>query len=316
MAKKYFIDKALWVFTGEDSYVLSQCEEDTQQRFTYIGTLVIVILMLSSISIFYGVNELLDSLIFDFVISIYVVVFFLFLFMLILYTLNKNVLPSISSTENKVSRWVSNFIRIAFLAVLAFLVSQPIEYALFSTQVSTEFNQHITQLLENRNVQLNQEFRYKLDELIINNKPNNTIKKELKQFNEQKKIKLKQYESYLKSKNFFMYKMGLIDTHLWYAWICTGLFILLFILPFYLKYKIPIYSNYYVLKRNIQKNIILEHHQYFVEQYNAFFQKNYSNLEIKYQTPYKNPPFNTKLKDKEKAHSNAQFLNWFFDDSD
>ncbi len=315
MARNPFINKSLWFFTGEDVYILSQCKPKTQERFTFIGLLVFVILTITTISISYGVYELLDSVIFDIFISLYVTIFFLFLFLLILYTLTKNVLPIQGTRKERISIGTSNLIRVMFLSVLGFLVSQPIEYYLFSDNVSTEFNEHLNEMMANRNQQLNTEYLYELNNLYAMQQPETVVKAKIKAFQKEKKQKLQAYAKYLQNRNFFMLKMGLIDTHLWYAWIFTLFTILLFLSPFYLKYKIPTQSNYYVTKRIIQKGIIKNNYEFFIDQYNKIFEKNYPEFNIKYNTPYADAPFNTRLKNTEKPKSNNDFLNWLFNDS-
>lgn len=315
MARKPFIQKTLWFLTGEDTYILEQSEEITQERFSIIGLFVFIILMLSSISTFYGIYYLLESIFFEFAISLYVTIFFLFLFLLILYTLTKNVLPVPKSLHQRFYTWVSIFIRLGFLMVLAFLVSQPIEFFLFSNQIRPEFQNYKLEMIQERNLQLNKEYLYELNALYTNRANENEIKSKVDEFYKKKENTLKEFENYIDHKNFFIVKMGLIDTHLWYAWLITAFVMFIFIFPFYLKFKIPNNSSYYLIKRKIQKGIINKHHTYFVNEYNKQFQQKFPNLELKYKTPYKDAPYNTKLKKKAIPKSNESFLNWLFDDS-
>ena len=117
-------DKKLWWFAGEDPYVLGNCSKSLRKRFGAIGLFVVIVCLISSISITYAVDQILESIFFDIVIGLYFAAFVFILYMFLLYTLSRNVLPT--KDNGIVGKIISYFIRISFLVFLGYFVSQPI----------------------------------------------------------------------------------------------------------------------------------------------------------------------------------------------
>ena len=308
-------NKFLWWFTGEDPFILSECPIKTRVEFSIMGILVIIILLGTGVSFTYGIYELLESYYFGLIIGIYFAGVILILYLFILYTLTKNVL--ITSDSSKIGRICSYTIRVGFLVFLGVIVSQPIEYSLFSNEVDSLLNKDIIKEIENRNQKLNNEYVYKLKEYQIQNFSKDILKQEVIRFQNEKNIRLKNYLDYQYSRNFFIRKMILMDTssETWYIWIFSGLFILVFISPIILKSRISLNSDYYINVKRIQSKMVLDHHQAFIEEYNRILKSNYQSLNLSWQTKYKNPPFNTvKINDLE-LQSDSEFSKWLLNEN-
>jgi hypothetical protein len=307
--------KFLWWFTGEDPFILSECPVKTRVRFSVMGIFVITILLITGISFTYGVYELLESYYFGFAIGVYFAFVILFLYLFILYTLTKNVLPK--RGNSKMGRIASYSIRIGFLVFLGVIVSQPIEYGLFSSQVDSLLNKDIIQEIESRNQKLNKEYVYKLKESQSLNLSKDLLNVEVARFQIDKTSRLKNYIDYQYSRNFFIRKMILMDTSssTWYIWIFSGLFIAIFISPILIKSRISIDSGYYKNKKRIQNKLILDHHYVFVKEYNKILTTNYEALNLSWQTKYQDPPFNTVRINDIVYQNDSEFSKWLLNEN-
>ncbi|WP_047547314.1 DUF4407 domain-containing protein [Psychroserpens sp. Hel_I_66] len=307
--------KFLWWFAGEDPYILSECPKKIRVKFSVMGLIVITILLITGISFTYGVYELLESYYFGFAIGVYFAFVILFLYLFILYTLTKNVLPK--KSVSKIGRIASYVIRIGFLVFLGVIVSQPIEYSLFSNKVDTLLNDNIIKEIEIRNQILNKEYVYKLKESQNLNLSQDLLAEEVANFQWDKTSRLENFINYQYSRNFFIRKMILMDTssETWYIWIFSGLFVFIFISPILIKSRISIDSGYYRNKKRIQSKLVLENHYTFVEQYNSILKRNYEALNLTWQTTYQDPPFNTiKINDLE-LQSDSEFSKWLLNEN-
>jgi hypothetical protein len=308
-------NKFLWWFTGEDPYILSDCLKKTKINFSIMGLIVIVILLFTGISFAYGVYELLESYYFGLAIGIYFALVILFLYLFILYTLTKNVLPYKSSS--KYGRIGSYAIRFGFLVFLGFIVSQPIEYSLFSNKVDTLLKEGIINEIENRNISLNNEYVHKLKEAQSLNYSPKELKDEVFRFNKEKKNRLNNYIDFQYSRNFFIKKMILMDTssNTWYIWIFSFVFILIFISPVIIKTQISLDTNYYKNKKKIQSKLVLEHHSVFVKEYNRILKTNFESLNLTWETKYQDPPFNTIKVNELELRNDTEFSKWLLNEN-
>lgn len=307
-------NRFLWWFAGEDSYILSQCKAETKKKFSAIGLLVIIILVFSAAGITYGVYELLESYYIGLILGIYFAILILFLYLFILYTLTKDVLPP--KAKSKYGRYSSRAIRIGFLVFLGLLVSQPLEYELFSNMVNSQLNDSIIKEIENRNAKLNKEYVLKLNDRKSENLDANTLEIYVERYSAQKAIRLDNFVNYQYSRNFFIRKLILMDTSLEtsFIWIFSMLFIVLFITPVYLKLKVKTNSNYYILKKKIQYKIVQDHHSAFVNSYNEILQRKFPELQLKWTSKYIDAPFNSKQDSKLVVKEDTDFNKWLLNE--
>lgn len=308
-------NRFLWWFTGEDPYILSECLKKTRVRFSVIGILVVSILIFTGISFTYGVYELLESYYFGLIIGIYFAAVILFLYLFILYSVTKNVLPS--KDNSKVGRVISYSIRVGFLIFIGIIVSQPIEYSLFSNKVDSLLNEDILKEIEKRNQNLNNEYVYKLKEKHSLNLSKEILKQEVFRFQKDKNKRLKNYIDYQYSRNFFIKKMILMDSssETWYIWIFSGVFIFIFISPLLLKSRVSLNSNYYKNKKIKQEKLILKHHNAFTKEYNDILNNNFKEFNLSWKTKYLDPPFNTKKIKNIDLQNDSEFSKWLLNEN-
>lgn len=305
----------LWWLTGEDPYILTKCSNKTKIKFSIIGLFVVVILLISVVSISYGVYELLESYYTGLIIGIYFAALVLFLYLFILYSLTKNVLPA--KRGNRVGKLFSFIIRFSFLIFLGVLTSQPIEYWLFSDRVTPLIEKEIATKIEEHEKRLIKNYTFKLEEKKNLNLSEYQFNKEKTKLKLEHEKRLTTFKNYQYSRNFFIRKMILMDTSEsnQHIWIFSSIFVFIFVLPVIIKRRIKLNTTYYLNKRRIQEQLITEHHNWFVKSYNAILQANHKNFS--WHTTYKNPPFNTeKIEDTTEFKDDTEFSKWLLNETD
>ncbi|MDU8886325.1 DUF4407 domain-containing protein [Yeosuana sp. MJ-SS3] len=313
--KRFENNKFFWWFAGEDPYLLSGCTKETKFKFSINGLLVIFIMISSGISISFGVYELLESYLFGLFIGIYFSISIFFLYLFILYTLTKDVLPP--KAKSIYGRYSSRALRVVFLIILGLVVSQPIEYWLFSEKVNTILNQEIIRDIENRNLKLNNEYVLKLKDRKSNNYDEELLLLEVESFKKEKEERLNNFIDYQLSRNFFIRKMILMDTSksTWFIWIFSIIFIVIFIGPVYLKLNISLDTNYYKHMEKIQRKLVLDHHKSFVKSYNEILRNKFGDLNLEWKSDYIDAPFNSTRKDHIILKDDKEFHKWLLDES-
>lgn len=313
MRLKFFeYSKFLWWFAGEDPFILKNCNKTVRVKFSLIGILVITVMITTFISISYGLYKLLESYYVGLLIGFYTAVLVMFLYMFILYTVTKDVLPH--KKGKSIEIFTSYIIRFGFLFALGLVVSQPIEYMLFSDEVNKLMNGKIIESIKEKNKSLNIEYSMKVKELEELNISNNDLKNEIIRFQEDKDLTLQQFMDYQYSRNFFIEKMILMDKHLIYIWFFSAVFIILFSLPVFFKIKIDFNTNYYKNKRIIQRDLLEWHYDKFLESYNAIIKEKFPSFTLTYKSPYADPPYNTQKISKPQLASESEFSKWLLNE--
>lgn len=296
---KLINNSILWWFAGEDPYILSQCSSKIGFRFGLIGLLVLVISISSTLSIAYGIDQILDSAVADFLVGAYCGLFILILYLFLLHTLSRNVLPE--AKDSKTGKRISFLIRILFLIALGYLVAQPINTLIFKSYLKNEIT------------------HYKDLEL----------KKYERHFDFQNKDELALFQKEQDRNNYFIQKVIILNTLFYldrsdqrpvdYLMVSLSLLvsigiISLFITPVFLKRFISISSNYYRVKRRIHTKVIDQHHTTFVKEYNAILSGFSSDTNYRYKTAFLDPPYNTILKPRPEERNKDEFLKWLLDE--
>ncbi|WP_370477226.1 DUF4407 domain-containing protein [Tamlana flava] len=305
-------NRFLWWFAGEDRNILHNCNKYVRIKFSCIGLIVIHVMLITFISISYGVYKLLESYYLGLLIGIYASVLVLFLYLFIQYTLTKNVLPHKKGKKIEVS--ISYVIRFSFLFALGLLVSQPIEYYFFSDEVDNLMNVKIVESIYKKNESLNLDYSAKVKELKELKISDNDLKYEIERFQLEKNKSLNQFIEYQYSRNFFIEKMILMDKNLIYIWPFSVLFIVFFSLPFYLKFRIDFDNNYYRNKITVQRNLLEQNYNYFLKSYNNILNRKFPEFNLEFKTPYKDPPYNTERIEHPQLGSEKEFSKWLLNE--
>ncbi|WP_243471548.1 DUF4407 domain-containing protein [Winogradskyella sp. MH6] len=308
-------NKTLWWFAGEDPYILSFCSKKTKKKLALNGLVVIIIMTISAISISFGIYEILESYYIGLIVGIYSAILIMFLYIFILYTLTKDVIPP--KVKSKYASYSSRALRIGFLVFLGVLVSQPIEYELFSNIVNEELTEYIATEIENRNNKLNKEYALKLNELRSLNIDESTLQTEILRFNKEKELRLHNFIDYQTSRNFFVQKLIIMDSSpkTRFIWVFSLVFVIIFIFPVYQKVYIDKSTNYYFYKEKVQRKLISDHYQKFVVTYDEILRQDYSQFGLKWKSDYKDPPFNSVPIEDITYNSDKEFNEWLLGES-
>lgn len=308
-------NKTLWWFAGEDPYILSFCSAETKRKLAVSGLIVLVIMFVSAISISFGIYEILESYYIGLIIGIYFSILIMFLYLFILYTLTKDVIPP--KVKSKFSSYSSRALRIGFLVFLGVLVSQPLEYELFSSIINEELHIEIQKEIEKRNSDLNKEYTEKLNHYKLFSNDEESLKAEIEKYNEEKKSKLQSFIDYQTSRNFFVQKLIIMDSSpkTRFIWVFSLVFVIIFIFPVYQKVYIDKSTNYYFYKEKVQRKLISDHYQKFVVTYDEILRRDYSQFGLMWKSNYKDPPFNSVPIQDITYNSDAEFNKWLLDES-
>ena len=137
---KLISNSILWLFAGEDPYILRQCSLKLGFRFGLIGLLVLVVSIASACSMAYGIDQLLESAVADVLVGVYCGAFILILYLFLLHTLSRNVLPE--AKDSKMGKRISFVIRLLFLIALGYLVAQPLNTLIFKSYLNKEITHY------------------------------------------------------------------------------------------------------------------------------------------------------------------------------
>jgi NADH:ubiquinone oxidoreductase subunit 5 (subunit L)/multisubunit Na+/H+ antiporter MnhA subunit len=144
----------LCIFSGEDFSIIRKCETNIQFYFSLIGGFVLTILICCFISAFLFTESLFNNPIQDFGIAIIWGFIVTNLYVLLLYTISPAILPTskkennLKVVSNKVNSINASFVlRIMLLIILAIIIAQPLNVAIFSNYDTKEYAKTIKFLL-------------------------------------------------------------------------------------------------------------------------------------------------------------------------
>lgn len=302
-----------WRFIGEDPDIIRDSPTSERIRFSFMGIIVGAVVIITGISITYGVYELLESYYFGLPLGLFAAFFVLTLYIFIIYTLTRNVLPT--DDGSKIGRWASLTLRIVFLAALGFIASQPVEYYFFSDEVNKDLSEQIAQTIRKKNTQMNIDFTRFINEAEQTAVSKQALIAEVAHYKKKKQQDLRNFAEFQYTRNFFIRKMVLMDTSLWYIWPFSAFFIVLFLSPIWIKRMMSLNRHYYQKKFKIENEIILSHHKWFVATYDQILMKQFPKENLHWSSIYLNPPYNTQLRTEFIHHPETEFENWLLSES-
>ena len=264
--------------------------------------------LLSGLSISYGIYEILESYYFGLPMGIFAAFFVLTLYIFILYTLTKNVLPVPNGPWG--GRLVSLSLRILFLASLGLATSQPIEYYFFSHYADEKLSEDIAKDIKEKNKNLNIEFTRFINDAEKTASSKAELIRIVDAYKEEKKNQLHFYAEHQYSRNFFIRRMLILDTQFWYIWLCSSLFILLFLSPIILKRLVSSQTVYYKKRYLIENSLVTNHYSSFIASYNEIIQQKFPEENLEWHSLYADAPYNTKLKPQYVHHTDVEFEHW------
>lgn len=294
--------------------ILRNCGRGTQLVFTGLGVFVLifhVLVFLGFLSTFlyvmnviqptfretgifpsYAIDRNEGRSLFELLSAVCVSGFMTFVFgniyLLTITTFTRNVLPLKKKPR---STFFSVLLRVCFLVFFAVLISKPIEVMIVQGDIAMD----------------NDVFHHKI-ELLNQMSPKKIYAADTSANRVGAKIRYT-----INNGNYFLYKVKLICKEPRYAWTwwISGLFVVLFLLPVFVKQTLRINGDYYTNLKEIQVDIIKRSYKEFKARFTEL-SADHMGAPLDFYETCEDPPFNTPPKwDGQKFQKQEEFLNLF-----
>lgn len=286
--------RLLWVWSGEDSCLLRQCEIRVKLLFAVIGLMVLAVFAFCLCAALYATIQLTDSQVAGWVIGLFFALMMSNLYLLILFTLSRNVLRH---HKAKYGLDASRILRFSFLLLIAALVSKPLEYWMFreENRALVEIYKQERTVAHHQKVEALYLDRKKECERILQS---SMLSTDLQTRYSERLAALEQAEKHDKEKidqllarsHFFIQGMRLHHRHHPGTWWFTLITMLVFTAPAIAKLFIPFRSMYIRRRVDLERSKVRLEYQRMVQEYTGLFHQN-TGRRPAFPEPFLDPPF-------------------------
>ena len=295
-------------------------------RFYISSAIIGLIFITSVISIFYAVELLFHMVFIEIILSAFISFLFILIYIFLINTFSKDtsrVSPGNKSTTLIERIRSADVVRTAFVILMAFLISKPLEVFIFKDKLNKKTIDYKKILLseyeeriKNTNVaDLNKlQNQHSFFQTQLDKYPSPSLQYSIALINSQidaikskEKNNLAAAEIKIRSSDYFIYRVAWVSRQPVSWLICLGVTIL-FLLPGFLIYSIPGDDTYFKLKRDKENKLIIQEYKLFKYRYRHFFHA-YHKIDIVPYTNFEDPPLNTRRKPKPLFNSQDAFLN-------
>lgn len=287
-----------------------------------VALIIVSILILSLVSMIYGLDMALDSLLLAILVSLFVV--------LIIYNFYRLIFSIIEGELEFNTNYldISKFIfkRGFVLILISIFVSKSFQTLIFSKQVSNYLDEYKRELLIDYNKQLDKSYGKEIESIIISYESKIDFEESIGIDNsvylskeKDSLINLIQIEidkekieinNAISNSNFFITRISLLSSKMPFSWIVTLLLATSFMSPIFIFITNSSFKNYDKFSREISNKIILEHYDYFKKKYSELMKKS-ADLDIVYEEKYQDPPYNSiKIHSSEKYLTKGSLIKW------
>jgi len=300
---------------GGDYRLLLRSGPVVTRKFFQASVCLLTVLFLTIFSVFYGTDLLFHIWQVELLLALFMSALFGCIYLFLMVTLSK------STRQGRLFN-LANCVRMGFVVFMAFLVSKPVEVFFFSPILDSKVTAYKSNLLaqyEKRIDSLRAAERSTATQAIhalekqITLYPDRAARQELGNLQQQLLRIEEERTAYVElatkridRSDFLLYRIQQVS-HLPGAWLICLLIIILFLLPGYLIYSIPLGDVYYQLKDEAEKSIIREEYEGFRHRFKAQFMTTWG-LAVEPYTCFEDPPFNTIRIQKTPALSNDDFI--------
>jgi len=325
--KVWFISPKSFVnLIGAEYDLLKRSGSGSLTKFYISAVVIMMILVISSLSIYYAMDLLFHVYEVEIALAIFVSVLFVFIYIFLINTFSKGLFHTNSPAGRGISFKgirMSDAIRTGFVIFMAFIISKPIGTYVLRKDLDAETAVYKSTLINN--------YIKKLDSLSF--KEETDIKQKISFYQEQ----LVKYPSLAMSTSLSRLQLelqmiaALNNGHIALArnlvdhcdfllfrikragrypitWLISFLLILIFLLPGYLIYSISANDSYFKMKKEKESELITEEYAAFLHWYSQVFSECY-DLNISFYSPYEDPPFNTRLRPAKPYMDQGEFIN-------
>ena len=311
-------------FCGIDSTFLDSARKNQKIYYQFIS-LFILITITSFISVFIFINDVMENLLYAFLIALFFSQVIFNYLRLIFSTINKSDYLG-EYKESLLKRLRPHYLKFFMLFIFAVTISKPLEVKIFDSQISPfldkfkentiiDYERLLSSVSEDKINTILEEYEKDKEFNIIIGEEHKTIKyeyieKEIQSIEAEDEEKIIIFESLISKSNFFVQKIKILSSNILLSWLVTLTFIFIFYLPFLIVLVNDDFSKYFHFKNQLNKKIILSEYELFKKlQKELFF--NAVERELIIQKKYRDPPFNTlPIKNEIKYFKKGSLIEW------
>jgi hypothetical protein len=303
------LEEKIIALAGDDHRIVAHCRPATQKGFSTIGLFVVVISILCVVSSYLAFWHVFNSpaigiglaLLFSWMITN--------IYRLLLYTTAKDPLPHRRATHGIV---LSRVTRIAFVCFIAIIVAKPIESFLYNSQLDQDIT--IFKEKEKRKNRENITMYYEAQIKEIQNITHGSFygRQTIATKKQACQRAIGKADDLIEHAGLYLQRLCFLNLRHPSCWYITLGFIMVFLYPVWLKYRLR-NTDYYKLKGEADKRKIDLNYYAFRKMYASFFASNYHRV-VSYSEPYADAPYNTvRKKDRRRFFTQNDLISEIYD---
>ena len=297
-----YLIKFFWTLSGDDKFIIEQCDSKVQNRFTLIGVFVFLIFLICFISSFIAFDKFFNSKYLGIPLAMFFAWMITNIYLLVLYTLSKNSFPVIS--DYKYSKAISLLVRIGFIAFMSVMISKPIETIIFSNKLELNIQEFKRKQIIEYEKLTNEYYDEEVAtiELILKNSKSNNAdyEKIIKRSKIERDESISSMKKIVDNSNYYTKSIIMMNMKYPECWFITLIMIIIFLYPISQKRFIgenKEYEEFNSQKSKLEIELVTDSYHWFKHQYSKIFRKKFSK-EFQFTESYIDPPFNTVKKEK------------------
>lgn len=313
---KFFSTKSIVSLIGIDYTILQKTDNDNHNKFYLSGFLVLVIMVISFLSVYYGFDLMFNMWYAELLLSSFFSLMFFNIYIFLIQTFSKEIFP----TAYKIKFFnLSNLSRMGFVLLIGFLIAQPVKIFFVRHQLDQDITAYKVRLFDNFCSVNKQLYAEDIGKLTIERAHytslgnNETMKEQVSKIDHQlleieNLIAEANAEAYKKinQSNFFIKRVEMAGRYPISSLIAV-IIVAIFFAPVALIYSISGNSKYYSLKKNSDKKLVTEDYKRFKQHYTRLFQEKHG-VTVQFYEPFADAPFNTRRKPEPTYFSQDHFF--------
>lgn len=285
-------------------------------KFYFSSVIIMCILVISFLAIRYAIDLLFHKELVEILLSVFFSLLFVFIYIFLLNTFTKKETNSLNGFFK-----LSNFIRVAFVIFMAFMISKPIELFVYREVLESEVYQHKQQVLAEHQARIDAMFFDDLKRLFdkadyyqaVSPQTSSlqpeleAVKTKIQEIKDRKDRIMQVAQQRVQTSSFFIFRIQQLAHHHPFSYLVCLCITALFMLPGFIIYSISKDDAYYKLKTEYEESLINTTYAAFSHQYRRLALQQFGK-EIDFYTVFEDPPFNTKRKPGKQFQPQTEFF--------
>jgi hypothetical protein len=310
---------------GAEYELMKRSGSGSLRKFYVSAVLIVIILLISSLSIYYGMKLLFHDFTVEFILAAFISILFVFIYIFLINTFSKGLFHTANDGKGSIGVMgfkISDIIRTGFVIFMGFLISKPLECYCFRSNLDKETASYQQQLIYSYSAKL--ELLTYTDSVNLQTKINNyqaqqdlfpseilvqtiqSLKSRLAQLETTKETEIENAVYQITRCDFLLFRIKRVCRSP-LAWLFCLAVIIIFLIPGYLIYSISEGDAYFKMKKENESKLIGEEYEYFLQCYRQVFREKLG-LEISFSSVFEDPPFNTRRKADKAYAGQDEFL--------